>query len=367
MFYVAGVIPQAVSKARISTLTPANTDILIVEEVMSTRSVLSSNDIEQIRPHSTVQLFQAGDCIFSEGDEAQHVYFIESGRVSIFFEKFTSTDEIHTLGPGEYFGEMAILLNEKRNASAHTVEATTLLALDKSEFRALVQNNPEISRLIDKVLTERNEELVLRETLISSAGLDGKNLHVSIKGDPSLRETALFRERYESPVDKYLPDLLPVLEDLLINRCVYQIFIGFNSGEIRTTSLLNPFCDEIHQIRKLLDTSYIDRHFPKIDYMKKSETIKQFCQTLKLNSWFKNLPQYLHNIWGSYYEEWHPIPAEEISKTLLNLPLLRSIPNYYLRNITFSIVRDAIHMQFNCDGTHIVSAEDYERFLQENL
>ena len=334
---------------------------------MSSNSGLTCTDIEEIRSYSIKKSFQAGECIFSEGDEADYVYFIESGRVSIFFQKFTATDEIHTLGPGDCFGEMAVLLEDKRNASANAVEDTTLLSLGKSEFLGLIDKNSNIANRINKLLADRNEELFLRETLISSAGLDGKNLHVSIKGDPSLRETALFRERYESVVDKILPKLVPCLEEMLINRCVFQVFIGFNSGEIRTASLLNPFSDEIHQIRKLLDDSYMDRHFPAIDYELKAEAIRQMYQTLKANSWFDTLPPHLQKIWGGYYEDWQPVPAGEISKTILNLPTLRSIQNYYLRNVTIGIVRDAIHMQFNCDGTHIVSAGDYERFLEENL
>jgi hypothetical protein len=35
--------------------------------------------------------------------------------------------------------------------------------------------------------------------------------------------------------------------------------------------------------------------------------------------------------------------------------------------VTISAVRAAIHMQFNCDGTHIVSADDYQRFIEDNL
>jgi len=334
---------------------------------MSSNSELSPDDFEQIRSYAIVKNSQAGDCIFSEGDTADFVYFIESGKVSIFFEKFTATDEIHTLGPGECFGEMALLLEDKRNASAHAVEDTVLLCLAKSEFLELIEKNKNISNRMSSLFDERNEELILRETMISSAGVDGENLHVSIKGDPSLRETALFRERYESVVDKFLPELLPCLEDLLIDRCVFQIFIGFNSGEIRTTSLLNPFCDEIHQIRKLLDTSYVNRHFPAIEYENKAELIKQLYKSLKMNPWFDNLPNHLQKIWGGYYEDWQPVAPDEISKTILNLPTLRSIQNYYLRNITIGIVRDAIHMQFNCDGTHIVSTGDYKRFLEENL
>jgi len=38
-----------------------------------------------------------------------------------------------------------------------------------------------------------------------------------------------------------------------------------------------------------------------------------------------------------------------------------------VRNLSINIVKDAIHMQFNCDGTHIVSTIGYERFLEENV
>jgi len=334
---------------------------------MLTVSELSNSDLDLIRSKAVIFEFNPNDCIFNEGDEAEYVYFIETGRVSIFFQKFTATDEIHTLGPGQYFGEMALLMGEKRNASAHAVEDTKLLCLDKGGFDELLQQSSVISEKVNKIVSDRNEELILRETLISSAGIDANHLHVSIKGDPSLRETALFRERYESAVDKYLPDLIPALEDLLINRCVYQVYIGCNSGEIRTISLLNPYCEEIHQIRKLLDESYRHRHFPVMEYSQKAELIKQLYSGLKFSKWFQALPGYLHKIWGTYYDDWKPVTPEEIVKTIRNLPVLRSIENYYLRNITFSIVRDAIHMQFNCDGTHIVSTGDYQRFLDENI
>lgn len=49
------------------------------------------------------------------------------------------------------------------------------------------------------------------------------------------------------------------------------------------------------------------------------------------------------------------------------LDMLKTIPNFYLRNFAIRLTRDAVRMQFNCDGTHIVTAEDYPRFLEENL
>ncbi len=328
---------------------------------------LSPRDFLKIKEHAVRRSFKAGESIFAEGDSSDDVYFIESGRVSIYLEKFTVKDEIHTLGPGDCFGEMAVLLSEKRNASAAAVEDTTFFTLGKDAFLALIRADREIGDKIDRLLDARNEELILRETLIGSSGIEGRHLHVSIKGDPSLRETALFRERYESFVDRVLPRLSPCLEDLLLRRCVYQLFIGFNSGEIRTSSLLNPFTDEIHQVTKLLDEAYIERHFPPIDYMKKAEIMSDIYRGMDANGWFGALPAHLKKIWCGYYQTWQPVPPAEISKTIRSLPTLRNIQNFYLRNVTISIVRNAIHMQFNCDGTHIVSAEDYDHFLEDNL
>jgi len=328
---------------------------------------LSISDLEKIRSRAGKKLIKAGECVFSEGDEADYIYFIESGKVSIYIEKFAVKEEIHTLGPGDCFGEMAVFLNGKRTASAATVEDTVFMSVAKRDFLDLLQSDQEIADNINALRIKRSEELVLKETLISSVGVNAKHLHVSIKGDPSLRETALFRERYESAVDKVLPLLVPRLEELLLRRCVLQVFIGFNSGEIRTVSLLNPLCEEIHQVRKLLDEVYLDRHFPRIDYVQKADTVRQLYGAIKESPWFASLPSQQIKLWDSYYQSWNPIAPDEITGTVSRLPVLRSIQNYYLRNITISMIRDIIHMQFNCDGTHIVSAVDYERFLQENL
>lgn len=328
---------------------------------------LSSSDLNKIRARAGRTVLKAGECVFSEGEEADFIYFIESGRVSIYIEKFAVKEEIHTLSAGECFGEMAVFLNGRRTASAATVEDTVFMRVAKNEFLDLVRTDEEVAASIKALLEKRTEELMLRETLIGSTGINSKHLHVSIKGDPSLRETALFRERYESAVDKVLPELVPRLEELLLGRSVLQVFIGFNSGEIRTVSLLNPFCEEIHQVRKLLDEVYLDRHFPRIDYAQKADVVRQLYRSVQTSAWFDSLPAQQKHLWEGCYQSWKPISPDEISTTISRLPELRSIQNYYLRNITISMIRDVIHMQFNCDGTHIVSAEDYERFLEENL
>jgi CRP-like cAMP-binding protein len=57
----------------------------------------------------------------------------------------TSRNYICTLGPGECFGEMNLLDDLPRSASAHALEDTTVLALEKTRLRGLLQSYPEIS------------------------------------------------------------------------------------------------------------------------------------------------------------------------------------------------------------------------------
>jgi CRP-like cAMP-binding protein len=328
---------------------------------------LTGSDLDKIRVRAVRRNYKKGVLIFSEGDTADYVYFIESGRVSIFIRKFTVREEIATLGPGEYFGEMAVLYKDKRTASVAALTDATLLSVDRNAFMDLVKADRAMADKINSILARRSEELLLKESLVDITGIKGKNFHVSIKGDPSLRETTFTRERYESVVDKVLPLLGPNLEDLLLNRCVYQVFVAFNSGEVRTSSVFDPFGEEIHQANKLADKVYIDRHFPEVAYDEKVMMLKRIYRAIADDPLFVGLPDHFRKIFGSYYENWKPVLPEEISNTISRLPALRSIPNYYLRNFTMSVTRDAIRMQFNCDGTHIVSALDYQRFLEENV
>jgi len=91
------------------------------------------------------------------------------------------------------------------------------------------------------------EQLILQESIVSAAGLNSEQVLIGIKGDPSLRESAPLRKRYDSKVDSLFDQLEPNLEDIMINRGIYRIFIGFNSGEIRTSSIFDPLRQDIHE------------------------------------------------------------------------------------------------------------------------
>ena len=214
---------------------------------------------------------------------------------------------------------------------------------------------------------EHLEELILQESIVSAAGLNSEQVQIGIKGDPSLRESAPLRKRYDSKVDSLFDQLEPNLEDLMLNRGIYRFFLGFNSGEIRTNSVFDPLRQEIHDAEKIADKDYINRHFPHIEYSDKIALMRELYATLRASEHYKKIPGYWQNILNRRSQSWIPLEPENIPKILTTVRKLRDIEEYYLRNITMCIVQGIVRMQFNCDGTQIIDAHNFKHFLEENI
>jgi len=333
----------------------------------SNTAPFSDVELADIKKYAHAQCFKKDQLIFSEGDPADSFYYIEKGSVSVTIDKNGVAEQISVLTAEDYFGEMAILSTSARNASVTALEETTMLGVDKDKFLEIVQARPDVAEKIYHKFSIRNQELSLKEQILNAMGICVDNLHVSIKGDPSLRETTYSRERYTSVVDPILPQLQESMEELLLNRCVYRLYVGFNNGEVRVNSVFDPLSTEIHIARKLADRAYIDRHFPKISYREKTGLIKGLYGYIASHNSLEKLSDNWRELFAVSQQRWQPTPESELTNVISKLTDLRAIPNFYVRNVSIGIVQDAIRMQFNCDGTHIVSAENYQRFLDENL
>lgn len=211
------------------------------------------------------------------------------------------------------------------------------------------------------------EELVLKESLVSVVGVNSDNLQIGIRGDPSMRETTTDRKRYRSSVDEYIEALIPNFEELLLKRSAYQLFVGFNNGEIRVKSVFDPMREEIHAADKMADRDYLQRQFPAITYDDKVKIIRDMYVGLRAHPYYQRIPDYWKNIMLRRSVAWQPMLEEQISTVVTTLKTLRDMPTYYMRNIMVNIVQSVVRIQFNCDGTQIVSADNYRKFLQENL
>lgn len=99
--------------------------------------------------------FPRGAVIFREGEPAGPMYVVQSGQVRIAKRTADSERVLATLGPGEFFGEMAILSGRPRSATATCVDAARLLVVDSRSFDGMLRANGEIAVRMIRKLAER--------------------------------------------------------------------------------------------------------------------------------------------------------------------------------------------------------------------
>lgn len=136
--------------------------------------------------------FPAGEVLFREGDPGVEMFVIQSGRVRISKVFPSGERTLAVIGPGEFFGEMAILNGKPRTATATAIEALNALVIDGRTFEAMVLGNGEIAVRMITRLARR---------------LDSANafLDILLERDPTSRVVlALARnaEEYGHPTDE---------------------------------------------------------------------------------------------------------------------------------------------------------------------
>lgn len=90
-----------------------------------------------------VKVYGQSEVIFEEGDTGWEMYIVHTGKVEIYRESGGAEIQIDLIGPGEFFGETALVDFAPRSASARAVEDNTaLVALDKNKFLFLVSHHP---------------------------------------------------------------------------------------------------------------------------------------------------------------------------------------------------------------------------------
>jgi CRP-like cAMP-binding protein len=120
-----------------------------------------------VRPLTVMQnerLYRKGEFIFHQGDTGRHFYLIKKGKVGIFKEFDNGRmQKIAELGTGEIFGEMAVVSDAPRSASAQCLEDTIVAVAHKDHLEALVQSNPqftmELLNHLIKMVHKREEQL----------------------------------------------------------------------------------------------------------------------------------------------------------------------------------------------------------------
>lgn len=108
--------------------------------------------------HYEVKNFKKDKTIFEEGSKGAEAYVIRSGYVEIYKRINDNNVLLAILGKGNIFGEMALMNNEIRTATAISSEDTELVIINKRQYTALLDESPKIISSIVTSLIERLDE-----------------------------------------------------------------------------------------------------------------------------------------------------------------------------------------------------------------
>jgi cAMP-dependent protein kinase regulator len=120
------------------------------------------------------RVFEKGEKLVAEGDEASGLHLIASGEVAVVGHEGGEPIVLATLGAGETAGEVALILRRKANADVVAVHPTVTLFLQREDFLALVRDHPAILHPLYILAVQRDAEtaLVLGELATSVADAD---------------------------------------------------------------------------------------------------------------------------------------------------------------------------------------------------
>ena len=134
------------------------------------------------------------DVVFREGDDGDCAYIIDSGQVQISVERNGEDINVATLGPGEIFGEMAIISPASRSATVVALEDCRLLTIQAAQFKHRIDAMDPVMRMAIEVILTR-----FRNTLKQIDAAPSDVPEVSVAQTPGQTE-AMYRLRLEREI-----------------------------------------------------------------------------------------------------------------------------------------------------------------------
>jgi len=125
-----------------------------------TLDVVLPPDLVQLKLTSSTGIshehFEPGEEVFRQGDIGDRIYIIASGQAEVARGESGLEAVLARLGPGEYFGEMALLNRTTRNATVRCLEPLDVLSIHKREFNTLAANLPAMRESFERVMAQRS-------------------------------------------------------------------------------------------------------------------------------------------------------------------------------------------------------------------
>jgi CRP-like cAMP-binding protein len=131
------------------------TDILLFLKRIPLYSSMHLEQLRTVAAHLVERDVRPGEVIFREGEFSHELYIIVAGQVEIVQQRGSGPLTLVKLAAGDFFGDIALVGDQPRSASAVAVEPAVLLTLSPEHFRQMVLGDPAMSFEIFRALSAR--------------------------------------------------------------------------------------------------------------------------------------------------------------------------------------------------------------------
>jgi CRP/FNR family transcriptional regulator, cyclic AMP receptor protein len=119
-------------------------------------SELSPADLRELSAHLRRRRCAKGQIVFAQGDPGASLYVVQSGSVVVGLTSSEGKDLVlNEFGPGEVFGELALLDGEPRSADAVAREDSQLLVLQRDDFVLFLEGHPRVAIALLAILSRK--------------------------------------------------------------------------------------------------------------------------------------------------------------------------------------------------------------------
>ena len=160
--------------------------------------------------------FPAGTVLFEQGETGNEMYIISSGRVEVSRRVRDKETVLAVLPAGEFLGEMSIINNKPRSATARVIEDARVLVIDPKTFEQMLRSNSEIAVRLIKKLAQRLDET-------------GRQIEVLLFRDPNSRVVHYLRQEADR---RGQPDATGVRVDISPDDLAEKL--GLTDAEVHT-------------------------------------------------------------------------------------------------------------------------------------
>lgn len=138
-------------------------------------SELSQEDLRFVFSRGITRSYPRHAMVINEGEESNALFYIQKGKVKIYVSEQGGKEAILNIqGPGEYFGELALIDNSPRSASVFTLEPSRLLLISRVNFERCFEEDPSLALKLIRSLTYRIRSLTDEVKLLSLYDVYGR-------------------------------------------------------------------------------------------------------------------------------------------------------------------------------------------------